>query len=428
MTEDVTVAVDGVTVTKSYEAERFPVPAIAFEVDSGRDEGVALRVTDDVPESFPMDRIGFHPDYESDSWTAYQDNRVRYERTLDGGEAVTTVYGIRLEDDEDPGMFLGEPTVEVTPLDEVEEGAEDRGDEAAVEDIVPSETTEVVREALADDEPVPGLDVDGEASVGPTDDDSDLGVADVAVSGDDEPGDATDDAASTAVADEPAVAPAEPDAGSDDADEPADAADAPDAADTASASDADRSVAAALADEIRAGDVADDDLAALREALAAADDGDSVADDTAEGRRSVEVRLDHVQGRVSDLEAYVDALESFIDGEGTARDVLEGVRDDLEAVESRTDALERDLEAVDREVEALRDEFDDVAGDLDAVDAVEADVERLAADLDALDERLADVEDADDHVADVREDVADLEDDIAEIREWRDQLTDVFGG
>ncbi len=461
MTDDVTVSVDGVTVAKTYESERFPVPAIAFEVSSERGEGVALAIVDDVPEAFPMDRIGFHPDYESDNWTAYQDHRVRYERTLDARESVTTVYGIRLEDDENPETFLDEPTVQVTPLDEAADAADaDTADEAAVDDIVPSETTGVVRDALAGGDSVPGLDADvgsapddasaesgGEEAAEPAepsdaaaDADSVIGDVDIdepvigtdeesADDASDEPGDAgtpTADAAHGAVevgSTDDDRSDAEPD---DDAavavDDEGATSDEPDAA-VDSAPAADHGVAEALAAEIRAGDVADGDLDALRDALGTAD-GDGGDD----ARHSVEVQVEHLQGRVSEIEAYADALEAFIDGDGTARELLEDLRADVETVEARTDAIERDVETLDREFETLRGEVHDLAADADAVEDLADDLDRLRGDLDALDERVVDVEDGDDHVADVREDIAGLENDIEEIRQWRDQLTDVFGG
>jgi len=82
-----------------------------YELSSSREESVRVRIVDRIPESFPMDCIGFHPEYESDNWTAYKDHRVEFERVLDPGEAVETVFGIR-DDDPDLDGFLGAPVIE----------------------------------------------------------------------------------------------------------------------------------------------------------------------------------------------------------------------------------------------------------------------------------------------------------------------------
>ena len=109
----VEVTTGGVTVTKSYTADEFPVPAVRFEFESEHDEPVEVRLAEDIPESFPMDSVGFHPDYHSDQWTAFQDNHVQFVGNVDPDEPLVTVYGIRLSEDTDPGAFLSEPTITV---------------------------------------------------------------------------------------------------------------------------------------------------------------------------------------------------------------------------------------------------------------------------------------------------------------------------
>jgi hypothetical protein len=75
-----------VTVRKTFEAEEFPVPAVKFVVESTASEPVHLRLVDPIPDSLPMENVGFHPDFEKDNWTAYKTHRVEYNRTLDPGE------------------------------------------------------------------------------------------------------------------------------------------------------------------------------------------------------------------------------------------------------------------------------------------------------------------------------------------------------
>ncbi|WP_224449733.1 hypothetical protein [Haloprofundus salilacus] len=150
--ESLTVSAGGVTVEKTFAADEFPVPAIKFVVRSEREDAVDVRLSDDIPESFSMERVGFHPDYESANWTAYEDQFVEYERSLEPSEEVLTVYGIRLDDDHDPTAFLTEPMLEtIVPGD----GSD------TVEDVIGSDSSRPVRNALADDATgLPGLDGD----------------------------------------------------------------------------------------------------------------------------------------------------------------------------------------------------------------------------------------------------------------------------
>jgi len=81
-----TVDEDGIRVEKSFTDDAFPVPAVMYELSSTREDPVRVRIVDRIPESFPMDRIGFHPEYESENWTAYKDHRVEFERVVDPGD------------------------------------------------------------------------------------------------------------------------------------------------------------------------------------------------------------------------------------------------------------------------------------------------------------------------------------------------------
>ncbi|WP_101297304.1 AAA family ATPase [Halegenticoccus soli] len=204
--EVVTVSDEGVTVEKTFVADEFPVPAVAFTIRSERSEPVDVRVTDAIPESFPMEHVGFHPDFENDNWTAYTDHRVEYSRTLEPGESVRTVYGVRLDDPAEGASFLGEPSVERI----VDDGASEGVDGAeSVEDVLGEDRTQVVREALAGDRDgspaaasaIPGLSDSTDSDAANRADAADpLGAAD-SLDGapdatDDDPSDVTDDGGS----------------------------------------------------------------------------------------------------------------------------------------------------------------------------------------------------------------------------------------
>lgn len=124
------------------------------------------------------------------------------------------------------------------------------------------------------------------------------------------------------------------------------------------------------------------------------------------GRRSQEVRLDHLQSEVSDLAAYTDTIESFIDRHGTLDSVINDVRSDLSALEARSDRIESTLEelpeTVDRvekvelELESVRSTQSDLESELDelrsAQTGFESDLERLDGEIDDVHDRLEEFE------------------------------------
>jgi predicted nucleic acid-binding Zn-ribbon protein len=449
----VTVTTGDVTVEKSFEPESFPVPAIAFTIDSERTEAVDIRLEDHIPEEFPMSAIGFHPEYESENWTAYKDHRVEFERTLDPEETVETVYGVRLDREEDAAAFLTEPLLE-------ERGEEDVGTQ--VDDVLGEDRNQPVRDVLAGDrESLPGQsapDVPAQAE-GPETDATEADAVEADGDGDEEGTLELDDPTSTPRSVDDDLTPAMVERPS-----AVDASDTTEAGDeevTAEASEADTSasagsdsaavpetpgtiepdddpesaavavgegvaeaeaaeattehgpedaptgdltavagggVGAALAREIREDRIDDDDLELLREEI---DLGVP---------RSTTVRLKRLQSNVADLDAYTDALEEFIDEEGTAEELIEGFRGDLADVEESVAALETDLAAA-------ADDRDAIAADVADVETEVADLEEslgetatrletTSSDLSAAETRLTTL---DEEVGEVREEVADLD-------------------
>ena len=90
--EEVSVSSGGVTVVKRFEADEFPVPAIAFEFSSDRDGAVAVTLSDEVPDGVAVEDLGFHPEYGSEHWTIDEDE-IRFEYELEPDDEYTTVYG-----------------------------------------------------------------------------------------------------------------------------------------------------------------------------------------------------------------------------------------------------------------------------------------------------------------------------------------------
>ncbi|WP_059056511.1 hypothetical protein [Halobacterium hubeiense] len=451
MSDETVVETDGVTVSKFFNAEDFPVPAVAFDVDSSRDDAVTLRIVDEIPDEFGIDQIGFHPEYGSEHWTASGDGVVRFEREIEPGESFTTVYGVRMEEGQDETPFLSAPTIELDGED--------------IDEVVPPESTSVVRElAGGERETVPGLEDDDAEEAGLEADiegsiesleeeDAEILEGDVDLGGDeDEDLDAEPDEEESVEADESfeAEPPTEPEAEGYGADQPEPPAgdeevEEPEAegfgeeetedAAAAEAEPAPESVGfdagdlvGTLAEAIRNDEVSDDDLATLQDAFGGVPN-------------STQVEIEHLQSRVSELEAYTDALEEFLDEEGTAQQLVSDVEDEVSSLSAALDDLDDELGEVEASVEdaagdreQLRDRVADVEAEVEAVDDLHEDVQRLRGDVDAIDERLEDTEDAvmdveelEDDLEDVAEDLDDVEAHVEEIEEWRDQLSDVFG-
>jgi len=436
-----TVDEDGIRVEKSFTDDAFPVPAVMYDLVSTREDPVRVRIVDRIPESFPMDRIGFHPDYESENWTAYKDHRVEFERVLEPGESVETVFGIR-DDDPDLEAFLGTPVIEHVPVGE------------EIEDVLGTGETDAVREVLSGDRAtLPGMeravdetgdrdgvherdeladesehvDQDGSASK-----DEDVPTPRAVGSGTVSAVTRRDDTSDTESeeADMPTEdGAAEPDVPS--GDEPGAAT----GRDDPTAETPGDTIASALAEEIRSGAVDDADLAVLRSEL-----------DVGDVPRSVDVRISRLQSSVADIEAYADALAEFIDEEGTAREILDGldervadVETELGSVEDRVSAGERahgelagDVERVEGSVEEMSATVDDVEGSVDAVsgevttlhedvDGVRSTVERVETDVSEIEETVHETKET---VGGVVEDVAGVESDLSALDDTVDDLGD----
>ncbi len=427
----IATSADGIHVRKRFSAEEFPVPAIEFTLHSERDEAVEVRLEDSIPESFPMDRVGFHPDYESDNWTAYQDHRVEYRRRFEPGEEVTTVYGIRTDDPEEGKKFLDEPTVEIVGPDE--SGGAERDSAEVVQEPMGTEHQE--RDASIE---APGPEIEAEPGA-VADAVPDPSTTQGPASGPDPRTVRDDTTSAVAVRRETGAVNGSAGTGTD-----ADSGTGPDV-------EASDSVAAALAEEIREGRVSDEDLDILKEGLELGRVGHTT---------SVDARISRLQSRVEDLAAYSDALAEFIDENGSAQEVIDRLEADferiqdtvgsfedrldaaetergdlssemetleegLDSVETALDALEEDIRSVHRDVAeldrdhtALSEEVSTLDGDIDAlteeVTAIDGEVADLSEDINLVDDDLADL-DAD--LSEVTEEVAALDEDVVELDE-----------
>jgi hypothetical protein len=384
--DTVEVSADGLTVRKRFAAE-FPVPAIRFEIESDHAEPVSFRLSEEIPELFPMDRIGFHPEYGSENWTAFQDNHIELAGTLEPDEPLETVYGIRIDEEEVGPEFLTEPVIEVhidSPLEsdepagdaDLEDGAAEDADERVgptvdgddgtdVDALETNATTDAaaseVETAHGDDrtDETRSADLDHTAE-GPAEGAVDPSAADLGFG---------DESGEAAAIDVDAVADASGDGDSGSVEIELDSADgvvsAPEPANDAGGTDdaepapepdvrAEESVLARLVAELSEGDV-EGELTRLRAEL----DIDESPSELA--------RVDHLQLRVEEVAAYTNALEQFLDEEGTGRQLVDGlssIEDRLDEAESRVDGLETDVDSIDGRATMLESDLDSVQQEL----------------------------------------------------------------
>ncbi|WP_424018836.1 hypothetical protein ACOZ4N_05015 [Halorientalis pallida] len=414
--EEVTVASNGVTVIKTFEADAFPVPAIAFRINSDRTEAVTVRLVDDVPENVAVEDLGFHPEYGSEYWTI-EDDEITFEREIEAEEQYTTVYGIRATGTDNVEQFLTEPEIaEVDPPLEDEDGVVGGSGSDVVRDVISGNADSVpgLEDEEADEEDIGTLDLTDPNAEGAEADPDEVDLV-----GDDEDTDEEDeDEAEAEDADEEEAEDAdEADQDADTEDESEAESDETEAAEPETGGSLDiESVASALATEIEAGEVDDDDLEVLRSELEIESSGGTGG--------AVEARLEKLQSDVTELDAYVDALEEFLEENGTGQDLIEGLQEDVANLEDQLGGLEDDIEDNTQQVASLEDSVEGIQGDLQSL---KGDVKDVDDDIDSIQGAIDDLEDELDDIDEVDDRVDDIEDDIVELKEWREQLSNVLG-
>ncbi|MFB6188418.1 MAG: hypothetical protein ABEI57_00905 [Halapricum sp.] len=399
--DPVMVSSDGVTIAKRFEADEFPVPAIAFRIESSRSETVTVRLVDSVPEDVAVEDLGFHPEYGSEYWTI-DDQTITFERDVEPESEYTTVYGIRSTGTDNVEQFLTEPSIEmVDPPLEDDEG-----------DVLDDSSSDVVKDVIAgESDSVPGLD------------------------------DADDEEIETLNLKDP-NAPEEAQV------------DANGGGDSSENGQADLSnVTTMLLAEIHHGAVDEDVVRALRKEL-------SLNGSSGSGGGATDARIQHLQNEVSDLAAYTEALEEFLADNGTGDQMIEDFRDQLHSFENELDQIQSiavenneqmgtvqssvddisgqvsDVEEtvssmdgrvddVEGTVESVDEEVDAIGGDVneleDSLSSLESDVDSLRTDIEDIDEQIGDV-------GDIDEQIAEIESEIDDLKQWREQLSSVIGG
>jgi methyl-accepting chemotaxis protein len=390
------VVSDGVTVTKRYEADEFPVPAIAFNFASDRSEPVTVTLTDVVPDDVAVEDLGFHPEYGSEYWTI-DDDEISFEKELEPGSEYTTVYGIRATGTDNVEQFLTEPTIDrVDPPLEDDEGELVGEGSDAVKDVISGDADSVPGLDEADDEEIETLDLKDPNNEGAAQQRAASGSAEQSASDDD--GDASQETSANGTAEDGSVAVSG------------------------------GSLVSAMANELRNNEVTKEDVQILRKAfdLASGSDG------------SVTARIDKLQKDVDEVVAYTDALEQFLDENGTGDEMIEGFQSEIDSFRSEVESFESDLESVksttsenDEEIDGLAADVESMQGTVDSVESTVGDVESEVSDLESqLADVQSDLEEIKDQMGDtdVEAQIEDIDDEIEELKEWREQLSSVIGG
>ncbi|GAB3026177.1 AAA family ATPase [Natronobiforma cellulositropha] len=461
--EVVEVSEGGLTVEKSFTADEFPVPAIRFEIETAGDEAVSFRLVERIPESFPMDGVGFHPEYHSENWTAFQDNHVEFSGTVEPDEPLVTVYGIRLDEETEPAEFLTEPAIAPTTTEDTDDDERDAEevDDTTIDDILASDRNQVVKDMLAGTGGVPGLDDQGDdgeeepeitldleraaADAEPSEEED--GPGEQTVDDEEEPeitldiGEAADDESDGDTADATADAePADDESDGDTADATADAEPAewvtegtdedevvaapPADTDPAPATAGDEPVGARLAAELRAGTLEETDVEVLRRELEL--DGEGAESGMTASERA---RIDHLVTRVEEIGAYANALEAFIDENGRGEELIGEFRTELESFGADLETLR---DRVDEATGSVGDLSEDLADATERTETLEADVGEIDDRLERTDERADELESGlervESSVDELDERLEDVRADVTEITEWRAELGSMFSG
>jgi methyl-accepting chemotaxis protein len=469
-----TVSADAITVTKHLDTDRFNTPAVVLEITSTADRKTPVTVTEPIPDSFPIENIGFHPEFGSEHWSI-SDGRIVFDRTLDPGGEYTTVYGIRKAGDDELRTFLDSET-SVSTGNGVAPGQDDAGD-GSIEELLLEGEDETVREVIAAgddslgdleagtiddpeeqereadiDEPETG-DPDESEEVEPNADTPDpqsesadgSETEDTDESDDQEPTGDTDESETEGVDESEVDVIDEVEVETGGLGENSDGLDRDDfvalgaeevgglgtqdeAGDPGETTGDYRrlpdSVAEALAGEIRDGSISEENMRVLREAFSK----------RTQSQRNVDLRIKQLQTQVADLTAYTDEFERFLDEYGSGDSAVNSLEESLSDVASRVGELEDSLETVDEQateiesrLEATRDELEDRAETVDSLEDRVTNVETDVDDLLYLEEDVMALEAYAETVSDLEEAVETLNAEMERMKGFRDRLTSAFG-
>lgn len=435
-----TVSAEGITVHQLLTEEEFGVPSVILKLVSNRDHPALVTL---AVSELDVERIGFHPDFESESWSV-EDGTLTFEAELDTETELTTLYAVEsaeipaieraidsleivavepLESAEtaiesDPRETLVDPeeeTVEDGLADELDPEStlidpDESGEEDGLEDDTSKATEEGADSWGLDEETAPG---DSEPEF-ETDDDEPVGSTEAQPnevvefeelasesSSDDDLTEELDEE-SDPVDDEPERKTAvqtmdEPEQASDATDAEADEQQDEQELDTYATS----TLVEELVKRIESDDLTRSQKRKLRDA--------GLDEKAQDGVRDAQIA--QLQSRMSDIETFTDSIEELFEQYGPPGDVFEEFEESLEAVEQQVEDLETDVEVQLDDLETTVEEA--TAG----LEDVEPRLDTIESDVDEVHESLETVETA------IEEDLKEVESDVRELQSWRKKIT-----
>lgn len=109
-TESITASLAGITVEKTFELDRYPVPAVAYRIRSDRATAAEVRLVEGVPEGVDPADVGFRSSLDGDHWHR-GDGELVWHGTVGPGDDVVTCIGVRTDTERDVFRFHGRPQV-----------------------------------------------------------------------------------------------------------------------------------------------------------------------------------------------------------------------------------------------------------------------------------------------------------------------------
>jgi predicted nucleic acid-binding Zn-ribbon protein len=400
---DCYVDLDGVTARKSKTLTDDGILQLEFVVHSTRSEPVRLEIRDALPHGFPLDRVGFCPDYGQENWSVGDGHELVYESELEPQGDERTVYAVKPNEQFDPPLFSigAKVTAEVNgdraPADTGNDPHTDTPEMETANPVSDGEGEAI--EAGPDDEVEP-FDLADPKGVATTDSSTrDRPTSSESMQAEQ----STQEPVADGAVDEVASA-----AGSGSTSVTMDAEATQNASRTPSSgthedrdATTDEGILARLTAELEEKRASDEELAALEEHLS------RLTTDRRDGRTSLEARLQRAERELNELSAYTDALSEFLDERGAGQELLDELETQAAEVQSRLTDVSDEVSALDERLETVEareerlDAFDDRFGDVvdrldeitDRLDDIDDRQDGSSERLDAVDDRLDDLDD-----------------------------------
>lgn len=469
ITEPNTVVRAGITLTKTLEVEEFVIPAVVYEFDSDRDREVQARIVQELPAFISPELLKFHGEYGSQQWVLNEHEAI-FEAEIPPDETILTVLGMTV-DDNDPLLAIFDADVELSvssPREAVQDSpardeaqaradAEERTserradsswfmwEEASIPQSIETvfgptseqadSTQQFTRSASSspdsDSSPEPAaLRANADGAPGranPTDSPPETGVDDGSAVGIDAGADGGSDAGAESG---PAAG---PDGGSDAETEAGTAAETLESDRTGLGEDSpDRSSGSESVDPPTSGARSAQLGNSLRDLLTAVSEGEvteeelrtlrGIFSDESPDRERMEARIRHLQTQMADLQAYTDALEEFLAENGSANRILTRFENRTAELSEEVTRLDATVEGNEDDIRALHEEVTHLTEEVESFRTVHEDVR---TGLDDLQDTVADI---DRRVPDedLEDRFATLENELAEIREWKENMRQIF--